>query len=174
MLHYLHDPPRQRDWSGNKEGRNFRGADPVTERSSSDHRFDRSIRVNYFPSFKGTAPLALRHLSQNRFGGFRHPRSFFLPPQIDPLHEPVCLRPHDLLSNLEGLHPLFRSKGLSSGTAFLFVSIMLFYLGAFFCFFITLPFGVQFLLGYQSAHIKPMISAGNMFPFAPSSSLGLG
>ena len=70
--------------------------------------------------------------------------------------------------------PLFRSKGLSSGTAFLFVSIMLFYLGAFFCFFITLPFGVQFLLGYQSAHIKPMISAGRYVSFCTFFIFGFG
>jgi sec-independent protein translocase protein TatC len=70
--------------------------------------------------------------------------------------------------------PLFRSKGLSSGTAFLFISIMLFYLGAFFCFFITLPFGVQFLLGYQSAHIKPMISAGKYVSFCTFFIFGFG
>jgi len=70
--------------------------------------------------------------------------------------------------------PLFRSKGLSSGTPFLFVSIMLFYLGAFFCLFITLPFGVQFLLGYQSAHIKPMISAGKYVSFCTFFIFGFG
>jgi sec-independent protein translocase protein TatC len=70
--------------------------------------------------------------------------------------------------------PLLRSKGLSSGTAFLFVSIMLFYLGAFFCFLITLPFGVQFLLGYQSAHIKPMISAGRYVSFCTFFIFGFG
>ena len=70
--------------------------------------------------------------------------------------------------------PLFRSRGLSSVTAFLLVSILLFYLGAFFCFFITLPFGVQFLLGYQSAHIKPMISAGKYVSFCTFFIFGFG
>jgi sec-independent protein translocase protein TatC len=51
---------------------------------------------------------------------------------------------------------------------------MLFYLGAFFCFFITLPFGVQFLLGYQSAHIKPMISAGRYVSFCTFFIFGFG
>jgi len=70
--------------------------------------------------------------------------------------------------------PLFRSKGLSSGSAFLLVSILLFYLGASFCFFVALPNGVKFLLGYQSAHIKPMISAGKYVSFCTVFIFGFG
>jgi sec-independent protein translocase protein TatC len=70
--------------------------------------------------------------------------------------------------------PLLRSKGLSSGSTFLIVSILLFYLGAFFCLFITLPFGVQFLLGYQSPQIKPMISAGKYVSFCTFFIFGFG
>jgi len=70
--------------------------------------------------------------------------------------------------------PLFRSRGLSSGNGVLVIAILLFYLGAFFCFFITLPFGVQFLLGYQSDHIKPMISAGKYVSFCTFFIFGFG
>jgi sec-independent protein translocase protein TatC len=70
--------------------------------------------------------------------------------------------------------PLFRSRGLSSGSTVLITSIFLFYLGAFFCFFVTLPFGVQFLLGYQSAQIKPMISAGKYVSFCSFFIFGFG
>jgi sec-independent protein translocase protein TatC len=70
--------------------------------------------------------------------------------------------------------PLFHSRGLSSGSAVLITSILLFYLGAFFCFFVTLPFGVQFLLGYQSAQIKPMISAGKYVSFCTFFIFGFG
>jgi sec-independent protein translocase protein TatC len=70
--------------------------------------------------------------------------------------------------------PLFRSKGLKSGSAALLTAILLFYLGAFFCFFVTLPFGVQFLLGYQSVHIKPMISAGKYVSFCTFFIFGFG
>jgi len=70
--------------------------------------------------------------------------------------------------------PLFRSRGLSSGSTVLITSILLFYLGAFFCFFVTLPFGVQFLLGYQSAQIKPMISAGKYVSFCSFFIFGFG
>jgi sec-independent protein translocase protein TatC len=70
--------------------------------------------------------------------------------------------------------PLFRSKGLTSGRTVLFTAILLFYLGAFFCFFVTLPFGVKFLLGYQSATIKPMISAGRYVSFCTFFVFGFG
>jgi sec-independent protein translocase protein TatC len=70
--------------------------------------------------------------------------------------------------------PLFRLKGLKSETPILLISIFLFYLGAFFCYFVTLPFGVQFLLGYQSAHIKPMISVGKYVSFCTFFIFGFG
>jgi len=70
--------------------------------------------------------------------------------------------------------PLFRLKGLKSATPILLTSIFLFYLGAFFCYFVTLPFGVQFLLGYQSAHIKPMISVGKYVSFCTVFIFGFG
>jgi len=61
--------------------------------------------------------------------------------------------------------PLFRLRGLKSGVLVLLTAIFLFYLGAFFCYFVTLPFGVRFLLGYQTAHIRPMISVGKYVSF---------
>jgi sec-independent protein translocase protein TatC len=61
--------------------------------------------------------------------------------------------------------PIFRFKELRSKVFILLTAIILFYLGAFFCYFITLPFGIRFLLGYQSAHIKPMISVGKYISF---------
>jgi sec-independent protein translocase protein TatC len=70
--------------------------------------------------------------------------------------------------------PLFRLKGLKSATPILLTSIFLFYLGAFFCNFVTLPFGVQFLLGYQSPHIKPMISVGKYVSFCTVFIFGFG
>jgi sec-independent protein translocase protein TatC len=70
--------------------------------------------------------------------------------------------------------PLFRSKGMTSGSAVLITGIFLFYLGALFCFFVTLPFGVQFLLGYQSARIQPMISAGRFVSFCTFFVFGFG
>ena len=65
----------------------------------------------------------------------------------------------------KSLSSLLRSKGLKSSTLVLLTAIFLFYLGASFCYFVTLPFGIRFLLGYQSAHIKPMISVGKYISF---------
>jgi sec-independent protein translocase protein TatC len=70
--------------------------------------------------------------------------------------------------------PLFRLKGLKYSTPILLTAIFLFYLGAFFCYFVTLPFGVQFLLGYQSTHIKPMISVGKYVSFCTVFIFGFG
>ena len=70
--------------------------------------------------------------------------------------------------------PMFRLKGLKSSASILFTAISLFYLGAFFCYFVTLPFGVQFLLGFQSAHIKPMISVGKYISFCTFFIFGFG
>jgi sec-independent protein translocase protein TatC len=70
--------------------------------------------------------------------------------------------------------PLFRKKGLESGVPTLLASIFLFYLGASFCYFVTLPFGIQFLLGYQSTHIKPMISVGKYISFCVFFTFGFG
>jgi sec-independent protein translocase protein TatC len=74
----------------------------------------------------------------------------------------------------KALAPLFRQKGLRSPRSILLTAIFLFYLGAFFCYFITLPFGVQFLLGYQSANIKPMISVGKYISFCTFFIFGFG
>jgi len=70
--------------------------------------------------------------------------------------------------------PLFRSKGMMSSSPILITSIFLFYLGSFFCYFVTLPFGVQFLLGYQTASIKPMISTGKYVSFCTFFIFGFG
>jgi sec-independent protein translocase protein TatC len=70
--------------------------------------------------------------------------------------------------------PLFHKRGLKSSGLVLLASISLFYLGAFFCYFITLPFGVKFLLGYQSAHVQPMISVGRYVSFCTFFVFGFG
>jgi sec-independent protein translocase protein TatC len=69
---------------------------------------------------------------------------------------------------------LFRLKKLRSPFVIFLTSITLFYLGAAFCYFVTLPFGVRFLLGYQSAHIKPMIAVGTYISFCTAFIFGFG
>jgi sec-independent protein translocase protein TatC len=61
--------------------------------------------------------------------------------------------------------PVFRPRGVKSALPVLFTAIFLFYFGASFCYFVTLPFGIRFLLGYQSPMLKPMISVGRYVSF---------
>jgi len=48
---------------------------------------------------------------------------------------------------------------------FMLSALLLFYVGTLFCFFITLPFGINFLLGYQSQHLRPVIAVGKFVNF---------
>lgn len=48
---------------------------------------------------------------------------------------------------------------------FVMATCVLFYAGTFFCFLVTLPFGVQFLLGFQSEEMKAVISIGRFVNF---------
>jgi sec-independent protein translocase protein TatC len=55
----------------------------------------------------------------------------------------------------------------SRGMLFSFTatSIFLFYLGAFFCIFVTLPYGIKFLLSYQTDNIQAIISVNKFMGF---------
>ncbi|MCI5226345.1 MAG: preprotein translocase subunit TatC, partial [Candidatus Electrothrix sp. AX2] len=48
---------------------------------------------------------------------------------------------------------------------FVFATCFLFYSGTLFCYFVTLPYGVEFLLGFQSKNMKPVISIGRFVSF---------
>ncbi len=48
---------------------------------------------------------------------------------------------------------------------FSFFSCLLFYFGTVFCYFVTLPFGINFLLGFGSEELKPVISVGRFVNF---------
>ncbi|MBI5074098.1 MAG: twin-arginine translocase subunit TatC [Nitrospirae bacterium] len=48
---------------------------------------------------------------------------------------------------------------------FLFFAVLLFTVGAVFCFVIILPFAMTFLLGYKTAQMTPMLSVGSYIDF---------
>jgi sec-independent protein translocase protein TatC len=48
---------------------------------------------------------------------------------------------------------------------FILFTTILFYLGAGFCYTVTLTYGVKFLLGFQSAQLKPVISINKFVNF---------
>ena len=66
---------------------------------------------------------------------------------------------------------LWRSMGKPFGVDggalffFIFFTCLLFYAGTIFCYFITLPFGIKFLLGFGSEELKPVISVGKFVNF---------
>jgi sec-independent protein translocase protein TatC len=57
---------------------------------------------------------------------------------------------------------------------FLLFTCLLFYGGAWFCYAITLPFGVKFLLGFETAQLKPLISVSEFVTFVSLFILGFG
>jgi sec-independent protein translocase protein TatC len=48
---------------------------------------------------------------------------------------------------------------------FIIFTCLLFYAGTIFCYLITLPFGIKFLLGFGSVELKPVISVGKFVNF---------
>jgi sec-independent protein translocase protein TatC len=70
--------------------------------------------------------------------------------------------------------PLLRKRGVERSSPILWASILLFYLGALFCYFVTLPFGVTFLLGYQTPKLQPMISVSKYVSFCAVFVFGFG
>jgi sec-independent protein translocase protein TatC len=57
---------------------------------------------------------------------------------------------------------------------FVFFTCILFYAGALFCYLVTLPFGVNFLLGFQTEQLQPVISIGRFVNFVTMFILGFG
>jgi sec-independent protein translocase protein TatC len=66
---------------------------------------------------------------------------------------------------LRSFSSFLKARGVTSLFPILFTAVFLFYLGAFFCYFVTLPYGINFLMGYQSAHLRPLISVGKYVSF---------
>ncbi len=48
---------------------------------------------------------------------------------------------------------------------FIIFTCLLFYFGTLFCYFVTLPFGIKFLLGFGSAELHPVISVSRFVNF---------
>ena len=66
--------------------------------------------------------------------------------------------PYILYVVLAGLPPLFPSFTRKMMIGFWLSSILLFYIGTLFCLTISLPYGAQFLLSYETAQIEALIS----------------
>jgi sec-independent protein translocase protein TatC len=73
--------------------------------------------------------------------------------------------PYIFYSILSALPPLFESISKKTIWLFLAASILLFYSGISFCVMFTLPYGVKFLLGFQTADIQAIISVKKYISF---------
>ncbi len=127
-----------------------------------------------FPLSKELLIYLCQRTLQTNLVGYSIPEAFFSLLKLTLFTSLFCSIPLIFYHLWKGFSPLFRSKGMNSANGILFASLFLFYLGAFFCFFVALPNGVKFLLGYQSAHIKPMISAGRYVSFCAVFIFGFG
>ncbi|MEN8256447.1 MAG: twin-arginine translocase subunit TatC [Thermodesulfobacteriota bacterium] len=54
---------------------------------------------------------------------------------------------------------------ITSQVAFIVTTCLLFYAGSLFCYFVTLPFGITFLLGFESDQLQSVISVGRFVTF---------
>ena len=81
-----------------------------------------------------------------------------------------------LFAALYGIMPwilavLWRAMGKPFGVEgrqlflFVFFTCLLFYSGTLFCYYVTLPFGIKFLLGFGSSELQPVISIGRFVNF---------
>ena len=73
--------------------------------------------------------------------------------------------PFLLFKVLGALRAVFPSFSWKMMAGFWFASVVLFYTGAGFCLFVTLPYGVKFLLSYQGSHIEAIISVKKFVSF---------
>lgn len=75
-----------------------------------------------------------------------------------------CLMPWLMLVFWKAFGKPFGVKG-SRLVFFAFFTTLLFYCGTLFCYFVTLPLGIKFLLGFGSEELKPVISIGRFVNF---------
>ena len=111
---------------------------------------------------------------QTNLVAYSIPEAFFSLLKLTLFTSLFCSIPIIFYHLWKAFSPLFRSKGLNSTNGILLASLFLFYLGASFCFFVALPNGVKFLMGYQTARILPMISAGRYVSFCAVFVFGFG
>ena len=77
----------------------------------------------------------------------------------------VISTPFILFKLLSALHATFEPFTRAMMIGFWLGSVFLFYLGASFCLWITLPYGTKFLLGFQNQNLEAIISVRKFISF---------
>jgi len=127
-----------------------------------------------YPVSKQLLTYLCQRTLQTNLVAYSIPEAFFSVLKLTLFTSLFCSIPVIFYHLWKAFSPLFRSKGLNSTNGILLASLFLFYLGASFCFFVALPNGVKFLMGYQTARILPMISAGRYVSFCAVFVFGFG
>jgi sec-independent protein translocase protein TatC len=78
---------------------------------------------------------------------------------------------YEILAAIAAAFPAFSRRAV---VGFWWMSVFLFYAGALFCRYITLPYGVKFLLSYEGEHIEAIISVGKFVSFCMLFLFGFG
>jgi sec-independent protein translocase protein TatC len=76
-----------------------------------------------------------------------------------------------ILAPLPQFFPSFSNRAIFT---FWLTSTALFYGGVLFCLTVTLPFGIQFLLGFEAPYVKPLISVSKYISFCSLFLFGFG
>ncbi len=85
----------------------------------------------------------------------------------------VCI-PHIIYEILAALPAAFPSFSRRAVFGFWFMSVILFYAGAVFCRYVTLPYGVKFLLSFEGENIEAIISVRKFVSFCMLFLFGFG
>ncbi len=86
----------------------------------------------------------------------------------------VISTPFILFKLLSALHSAFDHFTRTMMFSFWLGSVFLFYLGASFCLWITLPYGTKFLLGFQNQNLEAIISVRKFISFCLTFIFGFG
>jgi sec-independent protein translocase protein TatC len=132
------------------------------------------VGLSFYPSAKEILRHLHRTTLKTELVAFGIPESFLALLKLTIYASLFCSFPVIVWQLWKAFTPLFRRRGMTSTYPVPLSAIFLFYLGAFFCYFVTLPFGVNFLLGYQTPTLKPMISVGRYISFCTAFIFGFG
>jgi len=125
----------------------------------------------------GAAGPVLRHLKQSaaiELVAFGVPEAFLTMAQLCLTLGILLCIPFILFRLLNLLPRLFSSVPSATIVGAWAVSTLLFYLGVVFCLKITLPYGIEFLLGFQTEHLRPLVSARKFVSFCTVFVFGFG
>ncbi|MBU0993930.1 MAG: twin-arginine translocase subunit TatC [Proteobacteria bacterium] len=138
------------------------------------------IGIAIFMTFIGIYPVVpsalcyLKTLANADLAAFGTPEAFFAMLQLNLEISVLICMPLILCKILAPLPRFFPSFSNKAIFAFWLSSVTLFYAGVFFCFKITLPYGIKFLLGFETTNIKALISVDKFVSFCAMFLLGFG